>query len=290
MSVVRYVAIRPSRMRVIGAVTFNHKETSLENDSHADTCCVGKHCYVFQDYDRPVTVFGYDPQLGSNEFRTVSAAVGYTHPDTGQTYHLVIHQAIEIPHLDHHLLCPMQCRVNDIEINECPKFLAKEPSEGTHAIVVPDPESPRTKSITMPLCIRGVTSYLPVFAPSREDWELHRYPRIVLTSDGLTWDPFYTGYQEQEEAITDLKGEIAPLDSTLRGPSIVINSLSSFTPMADFTHNDNFHTILESKVQVSATIGKVESSTRKGVDASTLAQRWLIPHDLAKNTVRKTTQ
>ncbi|KAL7526268.1 LOW QUALITY PROTEIN: hypothetical protein ACHAXR_003858, partial [Thalassiosira sp. AJA248-18] len=34
----------------------------------------------------------------------------------------------------------------------------------------------------------------------------------------------------------------------------------------------------------------VESSTRKGVDASTLAHRWLIPHNCAKNTVRKTTQ
>jgi hypothetical protein len=28
---------------------------------------------------------------------------------TGKVYHLVINQAVHIPHLDHHLLCPMQC-------------------------------------------------------------------------------------------------------------------------------------------------------------------------------------
>jgi hypothetical protein len=27
---------------------------------------------------------------------------------TGEVYHIVINQAIHNPHLDHHLLCPMQ--------------------------------------------------------------------------------------------------------------------------------------------------------------------------------------
>ena len=39
-------------------------EVWSELDSHADTCVVGKHVLVFQDFDRPVDVIGYDKQLG----------------------------------------------------------------------------------------------------------------------------------------------------------------------------------------------------------------------------------
>ena len=55
-----------------------YRETSLELDSHADTCCVVKEALVVYDYDRPVTVSGYDPELGSRDFKTVSAVLEYT--------------------------------------------------------------------------------------------------------------------------------------------------------------------------------------------------------------------
>ena len=43
---------------------FMAKEVRSELDSHADTCVVGKHVLVFQDFDRLVDVIGYDKQLG----------------------------------------------------------------------------------------------------------------------------------------------------------------------------------------------------------------------------------
>ena len=76
-----------------------------------------------------------------------------------QTYNLVIHQAISIPHLKYHLLCPMQDRVNDLTINELPKYLASNPTNETHSIIVPDPDDPEQRVI-LPLAIRGVTTYL----------------------------------------------------------------------------------------------------------------------------------
>jgi hypothetical protein len=54
------------------------------------------------DYQRPVTVVGYDQSLGTKTYATVSGVVAYDDPQTGRTLHLVIHQAIHIPHLDHH--------------------------------------------------------------------------------------------------------------------------------------------------------------------------------------------
>jgi len=80
-------------------------ETTLELDSHTDTCVLGCDALILLDYDRPVIVKGYDPSLGTKTYATVSGALGYDDPLTGKVYHLVINQPIHIPHLDHHLLC-----------------------------------------------------------------------------------------------------------------------------------------------------------------------------------------
>ena len=133
-----------------------------------------------------MTVSGYDPQLGSREFKTVSAVLEYTHPLTGQIYHLVIHQAIQIPNLDHHLLSPMQCRVNDITINDVPKFLMKTPTPDSHSIVAHDINNPLTP-LVMPFYIDGVTSWLPVSRPSPEDWNYMMYQTIEFTAEKLDW-------------------------------------------------------------------------------------------------------
>jgi hypothetical protein len=108
-------------------------ETTLELDSHADMCVLGCDALILLDYDRPVIVEGYDPSLGTKTYATVSGALAYDDPVTGEVYHLVINQAIHIPHLDHHLLCPMQCQVNDVVVDNMPKFLTSDPTDHTHA-------------------------------------------------------------------------------------------------------------------------------------------------------------
>ncbi len=70
---------------------------------------------------------GYNPTLGTQRYDTVSGVVAYDHPQTGEVLHLVINQAIHIPHLDHHLLCPVQCRVNDVTVGKTPKFWTPTP-------------------------------------------------------------------------------------------------------------------------------------------------------------------
>ena len=136
-------------------------ETTLELDSHADTCIIGRHALITLDYNRPVSVMGYDEALGTRVYPTVTGVVAYTDPLTGRTLHLVINQAIHIPHLDHHLLCPMQCRVNDVLVDETPKFLAQRPTNHTHALTVTDPDDP-LQMIILPLELWGVISLLYV--------------------------------------------------------------------------------------------------------------------------------
>jgi hypothetical protein len=105
---------------------------------------------ILLDFDGPVCVQGYDPTLGTKTFATVSGALAYNDPITGETLHLVINQAIHIPHLDHHLLCPMQCQVNDVTVDDTPKFLARDPSDKSHALTLDDPDHP-AQTVTLPL-------------------------------------------------------------------------------------------------------------------------------------------
>ena len=107
VSSVQNVTLTQSRIQMLSHLSSNDIDTSLELDYHADTCVIGEDCLILNDYERPVTVYGYDRDLGVQSFCTVSDILGYIEPKSGQTYHLVIHQEIEIPNLD--IACFVQC-------------------------------------------------------------------------------------------------------------------------------------------------------------------------------------
>jgi hypothetical protein len=88
-----------------------------------------------------VEVFGYDPQQGLQTFKTVSGVLAFDHPRDGQVYHLVFPQAIHMPQLNHHLLCPMQCHINDMRVNDVPIFLNPLPTDNKHAIILQNPDN-----------------------------------------------------------------------------------------------------------------------------------------------------
>ena len=124
----RTVWLRPSST-VVSQVAFNALETTLEADSHADTTCLGGGVLKIYDNNCPFNVQGYDPLLGSKQYSTISGALAYVNPFTGLKYYLIVHQAIHMPDLDHHLLCPIQCRADGVVINECPRMYCREPSQ-----------------------------------------------------------------------------------------------------------------------------------------------------------------
>ncbi len=100
-----------------------------------------------------------DPsEVDTKTCKTVSGVVAYTNPKTGRTIHLIINQAIHVPHLDHHLLCPMQCHVNDVIVDKMPKLLAIKPTDQMHALTVSNLDD--TSQLTLPITLRGVTLLL----------------------------------------------------------------------------------------------------------------------------------
>ena len=139
LATLRTVKVNAPHIQVIvTSVTSHSKESTLDLDSFYDTCVSCANALVVQDHGRPVNVLTYNPVLGDRTYKKVSGVIRYNHPITGQRYHLVIQQAISIPHLEHHFLCNMQARVNDVTINEIPKFLASNLTIDTHSIIVTD--------------------------------------------------------------------------------------------------------------------------------------------------------
>ena len=86
----------------------------------------------------------------------VSAALAYDDPNNGETVILRVHQAVHVPTMANNLLCPMQMRLNDVEVNDCPKFLHPNPTDTTHLLVLKEAE----ETLTIPLFLLLVPSAL----------------------------------------------------------------------------------------------------------------------------------
>jgi hypothetical protein len=159
-------------------------EHTTNLDSHADTCVIDKHCLVTHVYDKTVSVTGYDPKLGSMKgMQIISASLAYIDPLSGETVILWVHQAVHIPTMSNNLLCPMQMRLNDVIVDDCPKFLHHNPTDTTHTLTV----KVGSDTLVIPLSIWGVTSYFPTCALTVAENDTCR--SFDLTFSNPDWNP-----------------------------------------------------------------------------------------------------
>jgi hypothetical protein len=254
---------------------------------------LGRDALIILDYNRPVSIVGCDESLESKTYQTVSGVVAYDDPQTGRMLHLIINQAIHIPHLDHHLFCPMQCCVNDVIVNNLPKFLGTDSTDQTHALTLTDPNNPLQPVILM-LTLREGMSLLNVRSTTIDEFNSRDYLRLHLTSETLTWDPTTDLYEQQEHAMMDYSSNIVR-DAAMRGLKLILNEHQYLTnDLADLTHDCNFHQVLTLHVVVSSIdaslSGHVRSCKTAPIDFMTLAGQWMITPDHAKKTVQRTTQ
>jgi hypothetical protein len=81
----------------------------------------------------------------------------------------------------------MQCQVNDVIVNDSPKFLTSDPTDHTHALTIIDPVQ-LTQTATLPLALQGVTLLLNVRGITLDEWNSGAFKQLHLTSETLTWD------------------------------------------------------------------------------------------------------
>ena len=123
-------------------------------DSHADSPCVGKNSLIVEKTGRSVNVSVALPSLGVTEAPIVTAAVTYDAP-SGESYVVVINQALYFHEIDNNLIGPNMIRMNGVRVNDTPKSLVQHPTNDDHAIIFDD------DGVRIPLSIKGVISYFP---------------------------------------------------------------------------------------------------------------------------------
>jgi hypothetical protein len=143
---------------------------------------------VFQDFERPVNVSGYDPKEPvAMDLKTVSAGMAYSMPGSGRV-------VILIPN---NLLNPMQMRLNDVVVNETPKSQCANPINLSHTITVKGEYL--NDELVIPLDLRGVVSCFTTRKPTREEFDT--CDRYELTYEITVYDPRESSYAEQEAAM-----------------------------------------------------------------------------------------
>jgi hypothetical protein len=178
----------------LGSVGRVEEVNRSDLDSHAHCCVCGKEVLVFNKFDREVTFTGWDPEGETQSLRIVSAAMGYTIPQSGQNVLLIAHQSIFSPSLNHNLLSTMQMRLHDVIVNETPKFQYFNPTKLSHSISL---RGDNVKDVlVIPLELHGVVSCFPTFKPTQLEFET--CDRYELTYESPEYDPSVTNFHEQE--------------------------------------------------------------------------------------------
>ena len=92
------------------------------------------------------------------------------------------------------LIPPFMMRLSDIDINKCPKFLAKVPTIEHHSVYFP------SHGLHFPLQLYGIISYLPVCTPTEEEVS-NPETELELTPNVPKWQSHEDINQTKEESI-----------------------------------------------------------------------------------------
>ncbi len=181
-------------------------------------------------------------------------------------------------------------------VDNTPKVLASDPTDNMHALTIKDPDWP-AQTVILRLALIGVTLLLNVRGVTLDEWNSDAFKQLHLTSDTLTWDPMTTLYEDQETPMVDYSGHVVTTTRPLMVhiKSLVTDLLSSLTTdQADVTDDQNLYDVLASHVQIlsieSSLNGHIHSRKTVPIETQTLAARWMISPERAKQSVVMTTQ
>ena len=150
--------------------------TATELDSHADSPVVGRYAIILEVLNKTVQVSGFTTDLGKPiRVPVVNAAVAYDCDITGDTHILVLYSALYLESMENNLVPPIAMRLAGCDVNECPKFLAKNPSIAHHSVYFP------TAGVRIPFQIEGIVSYFPTRKPDKNELEKYSGEYLLLT-------------------------------------------------------------------------------------------------------------
>ena len=208
----------------------------------------------------------------------VNAAVAYDCEFMGETQILVLCNALHFKRMENNLIPPLMMRLTGIEVNECPKFLSKEPTEKNHSMYFP------SQDIRIPFQLEGIISYVPTRCPTKGELNHKEGEYLLLTPNLPTWDPLTALYKDQEYNMTDYNGHVKPRSNKRQ-------KLEHETIAGLSTRHSDQHHFISSLQILDSVMSSVHLIHQKGrTNAATLAKRLQIPLEMAKKTLQSTTQ
>ena len=260
---------------------------TIELDSHADTTVFGKNFLILHYTGRECDVLPYtDTYESVKGVPIVSAATAWTCQQSGQTYILVFHEGLWMGEsMTNSLINPNQLRAFGCTVQDNPFSGAP--------IYIEDPDG----TIAIPLETMG-TNLLATTRTPRQD-ELDQCPHIVLTSQ-RAWEPSQINFPSPRWTIDE--------DRASRISSVTTCHQETSEVFGELFNVDTFNARLISSCRVTglptqeSMISQVVVSDhptpntfisgdrRSDVTPESLAEKWLIGLETAKQTLAKTTQ
>ena len=151
--------------------------STLEMDTHADTCVLGPNFIILHYTGRECDVSPYTEVYESvKAVPIVSCATAWTDKETGLTYILVFNECLWMPDMvTASLINPNQLRAHGITVQDNPfagsMFISNERDEDT---------------ISIPMFAMGTNICVKTRTPTQG--ELNSCPHVTLTSD-IEWEP-----------------------------------------------------------------------------------------------------
>jgi hypothetical protein len=208
-----------------------------------------------------VSVTGFSNEYEAiHDVPIVTAATAYDDPSTGTTVILIIGQALYLnDKVSCTLLCPNQLCSNGISVDDIPFHLAPRDRPTKHAIYSEDRES-----FHVPLQFKGCISYFHSRTLTQEELETCRW---ITITDKHHWDLHSDSFQE------------GLLSVKKTAYYIFDDELDQLTQISSLTFPCGYN------------VSVTSSSTRTSqLSPESLAKRWGIGLEAAKNTIRVTTQ
>ena len=172
----------------------------LELDTHANMPVVGRDSYVLSQTGKFAEVNAYDPQQGTRSIPIVDAALQYDCPYSGKSYILVLHNALHVATMPHHLIPPFIMREAGIIVNDIPKIQVNDPDVMDHSIFLKEIE------LRIPLHLHGVFSG---FTTSKPTTQMINECEDVYVITPPIWNPHETAYAHNEDQMLNCHGELA---------------------------------------------------------------------------------
>ena len=110
-------------------------ESSTELDSHAIMVVIGKQAFIFSQSGQYANVQKFTDEVkGIPKVPIVDAVIAYDCPKYGQTYLLVVRNALCVPSMEHNLIPPFILRESGLVLNDTPKIHCNVPSAEDHSL------------------------------------------------------------------------------------------------------------------------------------------------------------